>query len=430
MGRVEAEPVVFPFLFAFWGIRARPRIGLRRDGVFRNPGRVRLKPRACLKLSEPFPGGIVLSPPWISLGKPVGEVLAELVTERGSVPAIERSGRDLLFSLDLEACVRDWLEEGSAPSPQPVTRFLPFHYHRVPGPLRIRVAKWIQGIARRRETARRISWPVEPSLEALRRIFLQALRLVAPEKLETLSFWPGGKHYAVSLTHDVDSMEGLRRIGRIREIERRFGLPSTWFFPSHHYPLKPDLLHALRADGCEVGCHGFNHDNRLAYMEESEIERRLARAAERLRPFGVEGFRSPSKLGSACLRRMIGRFFTYDSSIPDTDGTAGSRTVFPFRVGGLLEVPLTVPLDADLVFRNCSPARVLTTWREKLRWIRAVGGLAVLTTHPEPHFGGSGSMLEIYERLIREIAGDGEAWIAPAGEIARWWARRERVASS
>ena len=70
-------------------------------------------------------------------------------------------------------------------------------------------------------------------------------------------------------------------------------------------------------------------------------------------------------------------------------------------------------------------AETLALWRAGLERVRRAGGLAVLVTHPEPHFsGGSAELAQAYATFVAEVCWDEEAWIATAGAIARWWVER------
>jgi hypothetical protein len=119
----------------------------------------------------------------------------------------------------------------------------------------------------------------------------------------------------------------------------------------------------------------------------------------------------------------------YDSSFPDTDPfepqPGGCCSIFPFFLGDLVELPITLPQDHTLweILRKDS----IEHWTRKSDWIVANGGMINLITHPD------------YLDTPREVAawwrtraglscieeGD-EAWIEGAGaERARLvWAVR------
>jgi hypothetical protein len=87
--------------------------------------------------------------------------------------------------------------------------------------------------------------------------------------------------------------------------------------------------------------------------------------------------------------QVVSERFAIDMSIPDTEhhgpygGAAGCGTVFPFRLDGLLELPLTMPQEVYLrhVY-GLSAEDALGVWLKKLGYIRSRGGLAVFNIHP------------------------------------------------
>src|SRR5258705_11360668 len=68
--------------------------------------------------------------------------------------------------------------------------------------------------------------------------------------------WPMAKQFALVLTHDVESRQGLDRCGRLLDLERELGLRSSFnFVPEGEYSTPKDLRDLLAANGFEVGVH-------------------------------------------------------------------------------------------------------------------------------------------------------------------------------
>ncbi|MBI2922149.1 MAG: hypothetical protein HYY18_13940 [Planctomycetes bacterium] len=312
-----------------------------------------------------------------------------------AVAVSEESGR-LQAGFDVGEALDVLLSERYRRPAKPITRLLPFHYHRVPGALRFRIGQLLS--AGRRSRFPR--WPIDPSGDALR--WLSGRREVR---------WPGGKAFALVLTHDVDSAEGMARASRMFDIEAAAGLPAVYGFVTSTYEIDRGLARAVQALGGEIAWHSDLHDNRIAFEEDDAIRRRIEGARGFLEEFNVTGFRSPSLYRTPALFRVLAERFRWDSSVPDTGPGGGCASVVPFRLGRLLELPLSMPQDADLLFRRRSWQEIVEAWLEKVRYIREVGGLAVLNTHPEPHFSGSSAGLEAYGEFlvrVREL----DPWIA------------------
>ncbi len=324
-------------------------------------------------------------PPWLPRGMGLDLPLLESAPALHPLPAGQV---DLAYFLE-----ERWRRQGV-----PLSARLPFHYHRLPARLRLLLARLL---ARASEPSPFPRGPFEPTLDAI--------RWARGERIE----WPGGARCALLLTHDVDTARGAAAIASVAEREQALGVRSAFFVCSDHYPLDLDLLERLERRGFEIASHGWNHDNRLAFLPEAERVARLDAIAARFRPrFALAGFRSPSTLRTPELLRDLASRFGWDSSIPDVDLELGGGcgTVLPFRIGALLEIPITLPLESSLLYRGESPARVFEAWSEKLDWIRRVGGVATAVLHTEPQLGGHPELLRRYEEWIRRVPPD--VWAA------------------
>lgn len=126
----------------------------------------------------------------------------------------------------------------------------------------------------------------------------------------------------------------------------------------------------------------------------------------------------------------VSNLFQYDSSLPDTGlfPTRGNGccSIFPFLVENLVVLPVTLPPDGTLLSLGLSPKQILDMWLKKLDWIRKVGGMALVLTHPEPQLSGNRAMLEIYRRLLRKVSGDKDAWLALPWQVANHWRERAK----
>ncbi len=324
-------------------------------------------------------------PPWL----PRGSVL-ELPLLDSAPPAhpLRAAGVELEF----------FLEERWRRLAAPASARLPFHYHRIPPRARLWLARRLARSAERSQFPRA---PFEPTLDAIR--WARGERIA----------WPGGARCALLLTHDVDTARGAAAIGPVAELERRLGVRSAFFVCSHHYALDLDALARMEREGFEIASHGWNHDNRLAFLPAPERAARLDAVTARFRPrFALAGFRSPSTLRTPELLADLASRFAWDSSIPDVDLELGGGcgTVFPFRSGRLLEIPITLPLESSLLYRGESPARVFEAWSEKLDWIRRVGGVATAVLHTEPQLGGHPELLRRYADWVAGVPSD--VWAA------------------
>ncbi len=340
----------------------------------------------------------------------------------------------MVFAFDPEDAIEHVLQERYYVRRRPLYTRLPFNYHKLlPATLRSRIRSLYNRSARSATDSSAFpAWPVEPSIETLRDLVATAARLVAGTP--TAPSWPQGKRFAVALTHDVDGRDGQHEVPAIAAIESARGFVSAWFLPTHRYPLDHGLLADLRERGHEIGCHDWNHDNRTSFLSEPAIRRRLEACRRELARHGSVGYRAPSLMRSPRLFAALGaEGYLYDTSVGDSErllqcaDASGCGTVFPFVRDRMLEIPCTQPLENILQYMGMEEEAMLDLWRTKLAWIRRVGGVAVYTTHADPHFSGNPTMRRVYERLLDELAADSTAWMTTPAAIAAHWRSRGHV---
>lgn len=214
--------------------------------------------------------------------------------------------------------------------------------------------------------------------------------------------WPGGKSFALILTHDVESAQGAERCHALASIEESLGFRSSFNFVPERYKVEPGLRQSLADRGFEVGVHGLCHDGK--YFDSPEIwHERAIKINRYLKEWNAVGYRTPSMLHNL---EWIGDLnIAYDASTFDTDPFEpqpdGVGTIFPFWVSGnngskgYVELPYTLPQDFTVfVLLQEQSIRI---WNEKLDWIADKGGMALLNTHPDyMNFGSGGNGREEY----------------------------------
>jgi glycosyltransferase involved in cell wall biosynthesis len=239
---------------------------------------------------------------------------------------------------------------------------------------------------------------------------------------EGWSGWPGGKKFALVLTHDIEGAGGLAKCRKLMKLEMELGFRSSFnFVPEGNYAVSRELREELAQNGFEVGIQDLRHDGML--FQNRETFRQGARQINRyLREWNAVGFRSAFMFHN--LEWVHDLDVDYSSCTFDTDPfepqSDGVGTIFPFWVpqsnseigrqksvngnsihpspfainshssltarltstaGGYVELPYTLPQDSTLflVLRECSPE----IWFKKLDWIAGQGGMALLNVHPD-----------------------------------------------
>ncbi len=239
--------------------------------------------------------------------------------------------------------------------------------------------------------------------------------------------WPGGKQFAVVLSHDVEGSEGLRKTMALAAVEEKLGFKSSFnFVPEGEYRVPVELREQLSARGFEVGVHDLRHDGKL-YRSREAFRRNAERINHHIREWNVCGFRSAFMLHR--LEWLHDLEIEYDASTFDTDPIEpqpdAASTIFPFWVSrpgiagqaasggtespaksrnGYIELPYTLPQDSTLfLFLGQED---ISLWKKKVEWIAERGGMVLLNLHPDyvSHAGESRGIRKDYPvRLYQEF---------------------------
>jgi hypothetical protein len=278
-----------------------------------------------------------------------------------------------------------------------------------------------------RKQARRTfpAWPIEPLLvEHEREVLRGRLRASNLSRLPLVNYWPEGSRFAAILTHDVESSAGIENIEPLLELEGRHGLVSSWNFVAEDYPIPEGVFDRIRSAGGEVGLHGISHDGKL-FGDRRSFEADLPKIAAYMREWNMVGFRSPATHRNAEWMPELGCL--YDSSFPDTDPfepqPGGCCSIFPFFLGDLVELPITLVQDHTLweILRQSS----IDAWREKGDWLISEHGLINVIVHPD--YVDSPERRALYDEFLGYLRARLDAergWHARPQDVASWWKAR------
>jgi predicted glycosyltransferase len=290
----------------------------------------------------------------------------------------------------------------------------------VPPSLRMTLRRWFA--LRMRETVRDI-WPIMRGSEA---------------PPEAWPGWPGGKQFALILTHDVEGRVGLQKCRELMNLEKRLGFCSSFtLIPQGEYSSTTEFRQELVDNGFEVGVHDLYHNGKL-FLSKSEFIRNVPHINRHLKEWGAKGFRSGFMLHN--LEWLHELDIEYDLSTFDTDPfepqPQGRHTIFPFWVPrpahggngrrGYVEMPYTLPQDSTLFL--LLGERQPDIWFQKLDWIAKHGGMVLLDAHPDYMAFGEGCQngreypVDFYIRLLEYIRSKyaGAYWHALPREVAQF----------
>lgn len=370
----------------------------------------------------------------ISEPPPEAEVIARITTVDGSPHSYVLwfpEQRRVLIPFDPDSAI-DALryEHYMADEPTVLPGGVLAAYYRVkkvlPKPVRLALRRALAH--RDDQRSRDLAWPADHSHDRLMRLLLRAMMLASGEsRMRFVWFWPHGHSWAAVLTHDVETGKGLEVVPRVMEIEAQRGLCSSFNFVPRDYDVPDELRAELARRGFEVGVHGYTHDGLLVSSWST-----FAFRAERINSVGREwkaaGFRSPATYRNLEWFRRLD--FEYDSSVTDTaphePQPGGCASVFPYLIGDLVEMPMTLPQDHTLF--GVLKQRDASTWIDKLATIKRDNGMACVLTHPEPGAGyiGEPKNEERYRHVLDVISAD-DAWTPLPRDLARWWKERAQM---
>ena len=267
-------------------------------------------------------------------------------------------------------------------------------------------------------------WPLDLSVVQLLRFYAKCLLIaLGEEELPFRWFWPEGHHAAVTLTHDVESAEGLRLAVELADLEEERGLRSSFNIVADWYPIDWGVVRELRERGFELGVHGVHHD-RSMFSSRQEFERQQPAVRQMAEKLGAVGFRSPA------MHRVIDWLgelpVEYDSSVPHSDPfepqPGGCCSVWPFFIGDVVELPYTLPQDHTLL--TLLGQKSADLWLAQLQRIEEVNGLAQILTHPDPGYLAEPRKRAVYAEWLDAVRDRPTLWRALPREVAAWWRRR------
>ena len=240
------------------------------------------------------------------------------------------------------------------------------------------IPRWLQLFLRRIQGQKLLKkhknvWPILPGSE---------------KKPENWIGWPDGKDFAIVLTHDVEWRKGHDKCKQLLEIEKKLGFKSSFNLVPERYKVDKELRDYIVNEGFEVGVHGLKHDGKL-FRSRKIFSERAIKINQYLKEWNSVGFRAPAVHHK--LDWITELNIEYDLSTFDTDPFEpqpdGVGTIFPFLIerengkSGYVEMPYT--LDQDFTLFILLKKTSYKIWIDKLNWIAANGGMALINVHPD-----------------------------------------------
>ena len=335
------------------------------------------------------------------------------------------------LAFDVARTIDALLLEEYHPGLEPTVEMrLPFNYSLLP--------PWVKGMARLVRNGQLSREPAIPFPTTEPACVVEWLRELAawgnaPQSSRCSRIeWPNGHQAAVAISHDVDTDWVFRHpdwLERFVAAEAEHGLTGGWYcVPAWSQSRQSERgIQRLIDLGCEVGCHGYNHDAKWPLLTGSGFARRVEAVKKFRDRWGLRGFRSEWLWRTPQFLSTLAGIFDYDTSVPTVSSlfTSGSRngcgTCLPYvTFGGMIELPLTLPMDEH---RHSSGLSLDAFWHgqvERAARIVEQGGLVMLSLHPQPHQAANAPTLAAVSATLKEIASIGNLWMARPDQIADW----------
>lgn len=271
-------------------------------------------------------------------------------------------------------------------------------------------------------------WPVDTTVEQIHEsVMTLALKLCDGNGIPFIWFWPDGAPGCAIVTHDVETAKGRNYSGALMDIDDAFGIKSSFqVVPEERYEVPTEYLDRIRRRGFELNVQDLNHDG-LLYHSQEEFFRRAKEINWYVREFGAQGFRA------AVLYRNPEWYHalevSYDMSLPNVahlePQRGGCCTVFPYFIGKILELPVTLTQDYTLFHLLGDYSTAL--WKKQIRLILEKNGLVSVVVHPDYIIPAKAR--QIYCELLEHLAQlrqERGLWVCLPRDVNTWWrARRD-----
>ncbi len=274
---------------------------------------------------------------------------------------------------------------------------MPFQYKIAPSSIRSRFLRTLQ---------------IDSDLS--RHLTIEVARKILIHAVELLGFHLRRKNPAsLLITHDVDTPKGLSHALSLKKVETKLDMKSTWFLVSNEYDIPPSLAKELGSNST-IGSHDVRHDGKLIHIRRhDELIKRLRMSRLTLGSLferDVDCFRSPLMQFSERLVSALGLAgYRSDFSLPCWEPVHpasmsgfGAESVHPLEFGGVVETPLTLFQDHQVLnVMGLSTREAVKFWVKQAKLIRQYDGDLVLLIHPDYSFSQD---LGEYGKLITSLS--------------------------
>jgi peptidoglycan/xylan/chitin deacetylase (PgdA/CDA1 family) len=263
------------------------------------------------------------------------------------------------------------------------------------------------------------------SEQVARRIAINAVRWSAGRPSLQLAAWPGGRHAAAVVAQDVEA--DYANAAAAVELLREEHIPATFFLLGRLAERDHRTTRRMTEYG-EIGSHTFDHvalDGRRGEDLVSSL-RHARESAARLSGRPVLGLRPPAeRFNLETLRAWaaVGGDYVFAAN----NVRAAGPELVPLGADTVVLLARVVDDDFQVLERAGVRDRA-TMSRNLLRDLDEViaeRGLYMFSYHSQ--LFARPELMPVLRSLAEALHATPEVWVAPAGEVARWWRARAAV---
>jgi hypothetical protein len=272
-------------------------------------------------------------------------------------------------------------------------------------------------------------WPVDFTVDTLHARLLQlSMNAMGVERVPFIWFWPDGAPSCLVMTHDVETSVGVGFASSLMDMDDAHGIKSSFqVVPVGRYKIADDFVQEIRRRGFELNVHDFKHDGSL-FQDHAQFLLQAQKINEYARNFRSLGFRSGAMYRNQEWFQALD--VSYDMSVPNVahlePQRGGCCTVMPYRIGKILELPLTMTQDYSL-FHMLGDYSI-DLWIKECEQIVGRNGLISFIVHPD--YVVEPLARKVYLSLLGHLShlvADNKLWAALPGDVNRWWRNRSEM---
>lgn len=272
-------------------------------------------------------------------------------------------------------------------------------------------------------------WPVDFTVDTLHETLLRmAMNAMGTRRVPFIWFWPEGAASCLMMTHDVETTHGVGFASALMDLDDTHGIKASFqVVPGGRYEVPGEFVQEIRERGFELNVHDLNHDGSL-FQNHTEFLFQAAKINEHVHAFQSLGFRSGAMYRNQDWFEELD--ILYDMSVPNVAHLepqhGGCCTVMPYRIGEILELPLTMTQDYSLfhILGDYS----IGLWKRECDQILGHNGLISFIVHPD--YLVAKRARQVYVDLLNylsSVRAEGKLWAALPRDVNLWWRNRSQM---